>query len=231
MPSTINGTTLSALEFRDSLHLRYARTPPNLPTHCDGCCSKFSVSHALQCKKGGLVTIRHDEIKDELIDIASRAFTPSAVRDEPVINPCRATDNSTTADVEATNRNRGDVLIRGLWERGTDCIIDVRVTDTNAKSVIRRNPEDVLEAQEREKMKKHLKACQDQRRHFTPFVVSCTGRIGKQAKALIRNLAGRLSDKPDKSYSTTCGFLNARALPLSVLLISAFEVLAFQQAE
>ena len=140
------------------------------------------------------------------------------MRDEPVINPCRATDNSTTADVEATNRNRGDVLIRGLWERGTDCIIDVRVTDTNAKSVIRRNPEDVLEAQEREKMKKHLKACQDQRRHFTPFVISCTGSIGKQAKALIRKLAGRLSDKTDKSYSTTCGFLNAR---LSIAIVRA----------
>ena len=35
-PSTVNGTELSAQEFRDSLLLRYARTPADLPTHCDG---------------------------------------------------------------------------------------------------------------------------------------------------------------------------------------------------
>jgi hypothetical protein len=29
---------------------------------------------------------------------------------------------------------RGDLLIRGVGARGTDCIIDVRVTDTDAKS-------------------------------------------------------------------------------------------------
>jgi hypothetical protein len=29
--------------------------------------------------------------------------------------------------------DRGDILIRGLWSRGTDCIIDVRITDVDAK--------------------------------------------------------------------------------------------------
>jgi hypothetical protein len=29
---------------------------------------------------------------------------------------------------------RGDLSIRALWNRGTDCIIDVRVTDTDARS-------------------------------------------------------------------------------------------------
>ena len=32
-PSYINGACLSAMEFRDALHLQYCRTPPNLPTH------------------------------------------------------------------------------------------------------------------------------------------------------------------------------------------------------
>ena len=88
--------------------------------------------------------MKHDEIKDELIDIASRASMPLAVRNELVINPCHANTystaadaNSTTAEVEATNRNRGDVLIRGLWERGTDRILDIHITDTDGKSAIR----------------------------------------------------------------------------------------------
>jgi hypothetical protein len=44
---------------------------------------------------------------------------------------------------------RGDLLIRGLWVRGTDCIIDVRVTNTDAKSNLSKDPAKVLESQEK----------------------------------------------------------------------------------
>ena len=150
--------------------------------------------------------MHYNEIKDELIDIAARAFIPSAVRDEPAIHPCRVAENEA---VQTDNQDRGDILIRGLWEKGTDCIIDVRVTDTNAPSAINKDPHTVLETHEREKKRKYLKACQDQRRHFTPFVVSCDGLMGKEADALLRNLAERFGKKTGKSYSETCGFLRA----------------------
>ena len=58
-PSTVNGTELGAHEWRDTLFLRYGLDPPDLPTHCDGCQAKFLISHALDCKKGGLVTARN----------------------------------------------------------------------------------------------------------------------------------------------------------------------------
>jgi hypothetical protein len=51
---------------------------------------------------------------------------------------------------------RGDLLIRGFWGRGTDCIIDVRVTDTDAKSNLNKDPAKVLEAHEKEKKRKYL---------------------------------------------------------------------------
>jgi hypothetical protein len=65
MPSTLNGTELSAQEFRDALLLRHARTPGDLPSHCDGCGAKFDVC---QCKVGGLVILRHNEINEELCE-------------------------------------------------------------------------------------------------------------------------------------------------------------------
>jgi hypothetical protein len=37
LPLTVNGTELSAQEFRDALLLLYARCPPDLPIRCDGC--------------------------------------------------------------------------------------------------------------------------------------------------------------------------------------------------
>ena len=62
-PSYANGTCLSEIEFRDALHLRYFRTPPNLPTHCDGCGAKISLAQGFEGKKGGLVIPHYDEIK------------------------------------------------------------------------------------------------------------------------------------------------------------------------
>jgi hypothetical protein len=99
-PSTVNGTELSAQEFRDALLLRYARGgPPDLPSTCDGGCNqKFSVRHALESKKGGLVISRHNEIRDELSDLASKALSPSAVRDEPKIKTCRNSDVKSDED-------------------------------------------------------------------------------------------------------------------------------------
>ena len=101
-PSTVNGTELSAEEFRDATHLRYAQVPPNFPTTCDGCsCNNFSVQHALSCKVGGLIISRHDEIKDELGQLAGKALKPSAIRDEPLINNGRKVECSSDAPTEA----------------------------------------------------------------------------------------------------------------------------------
>jgi hypothetical protein len=74
MSSTLNGNELSAQEFRDALLLRHARTPGDLLSHCDGCGAKFDVGHALECKVGGLVILQHNEINEELCDLASKAL-------------------------------------------------------------------------------------------------------------------------------------------------------------
>jgi hypothetical protein len=62
LPSAVNGTELSSQEFRDALLLRNARCPPDLQIRCDGCQQKFSVHHALECKRGGLVISGHNYI-------------------------------------------------------------------------------------------------------------------------------------------------------------------------
>eukprot|EP00533_Pseudo-nitzschia_delicatissima_P016872 CAMPEP_0197265668 /NCGR_PEP_ID=MMETSP1432-20130617/2542_1 /TAXON_ID=44447 /ORGANISM="Pseudo-nitzschia delicatissima, Strain UNC1205" /LENGTH=75 /DNA_ID=CAMNT_0042730437 /DNA_START=99 /DNA_END=323 /DNA_ORIENTATION=+ len=59
MPSKLNGTEHSAEQFRDSLRPRYGLKPKNMPTHCVGCHQRFAVGHALQSRKGGLITQRH----------------------------------------------------------------------------------------------------------------------------------------------------------------------------
>ena len=201
IPSYSCGTFLSASEFRDELRDRYGLPLLNAPSHCDGCNAKFSTAHALSCKVGGLIHQRHDESRDSIICLASAGFLPSNVRDEPIINPCRDSDaekstdkmhDSQTGLTAELNSDRGDILIRGFWSRDADCIVDVRICDVNQPSYVSRKPEAVIKSAENEKKKKYLAPCLEQRRHFTPFIASCEGMMGKEADTFIRRLAQRL---------------------------------------
>ena len=76
----------------------------------------------------------------------------------------------------------------------------------------------VLEAHEKEKKRKYLEPCLKQRRHFTPFVVSADGLLGREAEVLLNRLAGKISVKWGKPYSEVCGFVRAR---MSIAMIRA----------
>ena len=84
---------------------------------------KFSTTHALSCKVGGLIKSRHDESRDTLGCLACAGFQPSNARGEPHINPCR--DIGGKDDVNKLvgpqtgieyelEADRGDLLIRGF---------------------------------------------------------------------------------------------------------------------
>ena len=133
--------------------------------HCDGCDTKFSISHALDCKKGGLVTARHNELRDGVADLANKDFTPAHVRDETLIYSGRTMSrtkpkpagskhtsppDATTAEPEVTE-HKGDLRIRDLWQQGTDNVHDMRVVNTDALSYVRRSPEKCLQEAERKK--------------------------------------------------------------------------------
>ena len=126
-PSTVNGTDLGAQEWRDSLFMRYGLEPPDLPTYCDGCNAKFRICHALDYKRGGLVTARHNELCGGVADLAGKDFTPSHVRDNPLIFSGRAmkrtkatpvrdsgtTDQAGAPPPEVIDK-KGDLIIRDL---------------------------------------------------------------------------------------------------------------------
>ena len=88
-----------------------------------------------------------------------------------------------------------------------DAIIDVRITDTDARSYPKRDPKKVLQSQEKEKKKKYLDQCLLQRQDFFPFVVSVDGLIGSKASNMLKQLSNCLADKWKKAYSVTCGIV------------------------
>ena len=141
---------LSAREFRDGLALRYKR-PLCLPTKCDGCGFPFSIEHALNCRKGGLVSRRHNEIRDAVGDLASLAW--GQVIREPVVQEADFHDGQEALVA--------DLAVRGVWQPQAEALFDVRVTDTDTQSYLHCSPEDVLTTAETKKKKKYSTACEE----------------------------------------------------------------------
>ena len=56
-----------------------------MPQYCDGCGAKMMVDHALSCKVGGLIHIRHDDLSKEWCWLGSCALSHSCVEREPSI--------------------------------------------------------------------------------------------------------------------------------------------------
>ena len=191
---------LSPYEFKDGLAIRYLRHPADLPACCDGCGAEFTLQHGLDCKKGGLVIQRHNEVRDCLGDIASEVW-PSVIK-EPIV---READHSSN-DVGL----RLDLGVRGVWSSQTEALFDIRIIDTDAPSYKHRTPEAVLESAAKEKKRIYQKAVEDRRGQFTPFVVSVDGLMHREAKHLMKRIAASLAKKWEKSYSDTVSFVRMR---------------------
>ena len=116
MPYKLHGTLLTRDEFQDNLRLRYGLRPLCVCSYCDGYDEGFSVEHRLSCTKGGLVTMRHGDYRNEAGALTDLALTAGKFSYEPLINygrdlsaamPGAATATGNGADKEA----RGDVLV------------------------------------------------------------------------------------------------------------------------
>ena len=127
----------------------------------------------------------------------------------------RTTNLEETEGISTPTGELGDLLIRCIWNHQTvvrcfwnhqtACILDMRISNLDAPSNIHWKPEAVLLSHEREMKNKYLQFCLYQRRHFSPFVVSCD-----EAKVVVQNFARSLAKKSGKSYSETLTFMKSR---------------------
>ena len=88
-PSTVNRTEPGFQEWRDAIFLWCGIEPPDLPHHFDRCSVIISTSHALTYKKGSIVMSFHNELLDKVGDLASQAYRPTHVQNDPLINTGR----------------------------------------------------------------------------------------------------------------------------------------------
>ena len=155
------------------------------PTFCDGCQSPFTLRHALACKRGGLLILRHNEISDAVGDLASLVWKD--VQREPVIREYNPQDE-TPALV-------ADLFCRRVYFRQRGACFDIRVSDTDATSYQKRSPMSVLHSAEVEEKIKFSDACQERHMSFTSLVVSVDGMLAPEFANFLRRIAEALSTK------------------------------------
>ena len=96
VPLFDQGLVLNKQEFRDSLRLRYNMPLSDLPSKCV-CGEKYTVCHALSCKKEGFVAQRHDRVHNLLTSLIGKVCTNVEVEPQLQVNLSLMSDSASEA--------------------------------------------------------------------------------------------------------------------------------------
>ncbi|XP_047494101.1 uncharacterized protein LOC125042504 [Penaeus chinensis] len=130
LPIKAKGFSLNKQEFVDALALRYGWHMDGLPQSCS-CGSPFNTNHAMTCKTGGFVVIRHDEVRDLTAQMLREVCHD--VRVEPDLLPT-GRRSFTLRSVNTAEDARLNISARGFWARGQRAFFDVRIFNPMAQS-------------------------------------------------------------------------------------------------
>ena len=178
-----------------------------LPSKC-ACGSPFDVGHALSCKKGGFVGLRHNAIRDMTADLLSEVCPDVCI--EPHLQ--ELTGESLSARSANTSREaRLDISARNVWSRNQRAFFDVRVFNPNARRFQNQSLPQAYLANEREK-KNHYneRVLEVENGTFTPLVFSVHGGMGQECRMFYKRLSSLLSEKRGENYSMVASWVRTR---------------------
>ena len=142
-------------------------------------------------------------------------ISPPAVPIHPPTDPPVTTLPQTPPH---TTAEWGDLAIRGLFERGTNAIVDVCITNLDSSTSRARGPLKVLQQHEADKRRKYHAICASRRESFHPFVASADGLLAPAATQLLQRLAALTADRQQKPYSIVMQHLRLR---IAITLVKA----------
>ena len=157
------------------------------------------MAHALSCSIGGLFIALHKTIHGKLLYLSQHAFTSASVRAEPLIYQGRTRSELEISQVGDKHKDTiGDVMIRVLWYRQVDAIIDVKLGDADADTYKYEPMTSLLTRWEKINKYKHCKHCHNQRKHFSPFVLSVDGILGREALVVLSQFSRFMAEKMEE---------------------------------
>ena len=201
------GYELNKEQFQDALRIRYSWSLPRLPTECV-CGSRFDIAHALSCKKGGFVTLRHNEIRD-LTSIMLNEVCPD-VRREPRLVEMDG-EHLTYRTANRSQEARLDISATGFWTPGQRAFFDIRVFDLNARRYSGLGLEKCFRRNESEK-KRHYneRVTNIENGTFTPLVFSTSGGMGRECKTFYKRLCEMMAEKRGETPQRMTDFIRTK---------------------
>ena len=135
------------------------------------CGNNFTIEHALTCTKGGLITLRHNRLRN---------ITTSLLK-EVCHDVCIKTTLKKLTGEEFEQRAantwdeaRLDVAATGFWTTGQVAFFDIRIFYSNATRYANQSLQQYFLLNENEKKRKYNnRAMNVERRYFTPLVSEC----------------------------------------------------------
>ena len=193
--------------FWDSIYLRYNISIPRLPTTCV-CGSKFDIQHALTCKRGGFIGIRHDELRNFTAEVLSEVCNDVVV--EPLLTPLTGEHfNLKSANTE--DNARLDVAARGVWTRGSRAFFDIRVFNPLAQCYNDSTIKAAHKSNENSKKREYNeRVLQVEHGSFTPLVFSTFGGMSVECGNLFNKLAEKIAEKRDISSSIAKNWIRTK---------------------
>ena len=118
--------------FFDLIRTRYGWQLDRLPSKCE-CGSTFSIDHPLTCKKGGFVSLRHNQVRN------LTAFLLDEVCQDECVEPQFLQLNGENVNEKMAVRSdeaRVDIAARSFWVTGLIAFFDVRVFNPISKRYV-----------------------------------------------------------------------------------------------
>ena len=201
------GFELSKQQFWDAVRLRYGWNIPKLPTTCP-CGSKFDIQHSMSCKKGGFISIRHNDLRDLTANMLSEVCKDTEI--EPRLQTLTGEQlNNRTAN--RSDEARLDIRARGVWARGQQAFFDLRVFDPNACRYLNKSLKQCHVMNKQEKKRAYNKrVLQVEHGTFTPLVFSIYGSMGRECHSFYSRLAELISEKRDLPKSVTVNWIRTK---------------------
>ena len=149
------------------------------------CGSVFSVDHAMTCSHGGLIIIRHNDIRDITANWLSEVCRN--VESEPPLLPLTG-DNIVSLSANRRDDARADIHATGFWGRQQCVFFDVRAFHPNTQSYRHSSISSLYQHHELAKKREYGDRIREvENSSFTPLVFATTGGMGWEAILLYKN--------------------------------------------
>jgi len=214
LPLKDQGFVLNKAEFRDALCLRYNRDISGLPSKCP-CGKTFNTNHAMNCKKGGFVIMRHNNLRNFESNMLQKICKD--VQIEPPLQ--RVNGEVLEKKGNDADEARLDIRARGFWRQAQNNWFDVRVTNPNSISQIELSLDKIYNKHENEKKKRYNeRVINIEHGTFTPLVFSITGGMGPECTMYHKHLAERIAEKLGERYEKVLTYIRVK---LSFIILKA----------